>query len=46
MFNGYAVADPDGDLPPDVATEWIRLLCHDALYLDDYEDTLLTFGSA
>lgn len=44
-FDGYAVADADGSGPAVVATEWIRKLCDDALYLDDYEEALLTFGS-
>ncbi|MGH3709708.1 MAG: hypothetical protein ACRDRQ_16740 [Pseudonocardiaceae bacterium] len=45
-YDGYAVADLSGDDPTVVATEWTRQLCDTALHLDDYEETLLTFGTA
>lgn len=41
-FDAYTVADPDGQQPNAVATEWIRQMCDDALHLDGYEPTLLT----
>lgn len=41
-----AVADDNGLIPAKLATQWLRQLCDTALHLDDYERTLLTFGSA
>lgn len=46
QFNGYAVADASGTDLVAMATEWTRQLCDTALHLDDYEGTLLTFGTS
>jgi hypothetical protein len=44
-FTAWAVADPSGQSPADLAQLWLRDMCDYALYLDGYEPVLATLSS-